>query len=126
MGFSTSGERIKVNPWETILYAFREVWYWITTVIELLGRMVTGRLSLNSLSGPVGTVSAISNVIDASSSDGAFFVLMNVLYIGIMLSANLGIMNLLPIPGLDGGRLLLYLIEAIMGRPVPKKKRRYN
>ena len=122
MGFSTSGERIKVNPWETILYAFREVWYWITTVIELLGRMVTGRLSLNSLSGPVGTVSAISNVIDASSSDGAFFVLMNVLYIGIMLSANLGIMNLLPIPGLDGGRLLLYLIEAIMGRPVPKEK----
>ena len=61
----------------------------------------------------IGTVSAISNVIDASSSDGAFFVLMNVLYIGIMLSANLGIMNLLPIPGLDGGRLLLYLIEAI-------------
>ena len=105
MGFSTSGERIKVNPWETILYAFREVWYWITTVIELLGRMVTGRLSLNSLSGPVGTVSVISNVIDASSSDGAFFVLMNVLYIGIMLSANLGIMNLLPIPGFDGGRI---------------------
>lgn len=61
-------------------------------------------------------------MIDASSSDGAFFVLMNVLYIGIMLSANLGIMNLLPIPGLDGGRLLLYLIEAIMGRPVPKEK----
>ena len=122
MGFSTSGERVKVSPWETILYGLREVWYWITTIVDLLGRMVTGRLSLSNLSGPVGTVSAISNVIDASSSDGAFFVLMNLIYIGIMLSANLGVMNLLPIPGLDGGRLILYAAEAVTGRPVPKEK----
>ena len=46
---------------------------------------------------------------------------MNMINIAIILSANLGIMNLLPIPALDGGRLVIYIIEAIRGKPVSKK-----
>ena len=68
------------------------------------------------MSGPVGIVKTIGDTYDESVSSGAFYVAMNMINIAILLSANLGVMNLLPIPALDGGRLLFFLIEAIRGR----------
>ena len=53
-----------------------------------------------------------------SKSDGAFYVWMNLLNLALLLSANLGVMNLLPLPALDGGRLLFLIIEAITGKAV--------
>ena len=47
---------------------------------------------------------------------------LNMLNLGILLSANLGVMNLLPIPALDGGRLVFLLVEAVRGKPVPPDK----
>lgn len=121
-GFVYNGKREKTSPLKTIYYGLREVWYWINLVLSLLGQLFTGQLSINNLSGPVGTVSAISNVVEKSKSGGAFLVVMNLLYMGIMLSANIGIMNLIPIPALDGGRLLILIFEAVMGRPIAKGK----
>ena len=80
--------------------------------------LVTGKLSVNDMSGPVGIVKTIGDTYDASVSSGAFYVLMNMLNIAVLLSANLGVMNLLPIPALDGGRLLFYIVEAIRGKRI--------
>ncbi len=57
-----------------------------------------------------------------SKSDGAFYVWMNLLNLALLLSANLGVMNLLPIPALDGGRLVFLVIEAIRGKRVSEDK----
>ena len=73
------------------------------------------------MSGPVGVVYVIGNTYEQSKKDGTFWVWMNMLNMAILLSANLGVMNLLPIPALDGGRLIFILIEAIFRRPVNRK-----
>ena len=59
---------------------------------------------------------------EQSRSDGALYVFLNVVNLAILLSANLGVFNLLPIPALDGGRLVFLVIEALRGKPVPPDK----
>ena len=73
--------------------------------------LLTRQVSVNDLSGPVGIVKTIGDTYDMSKSDGAFYVWMNLLNLALLLSANLGVMNLLPIPALDGGRLVFLVIE---------------
>ena len=84
--------------------------------------LVTGKVTKDDVAGPVGIVSAISSVVEQSKPDGIFYVILNLANWIVMISANLGVMNLLPIPALDGGRLLFLLIEAVRGKPVDQKK----
>ena len=121
-GMSFSAARVKVNPIRTLKYGAIEVKYWIDTVFESLKMLVTGKVTKDDVAGPVGIVSAISNVVEQSKPDGIFYVILNLANWIVMISANLGVMNLLPIPALDGGRLLFLLIEAVRGKPVDQKK----
>lgn len=120
-GFSCYGQRVKLSPIQSVKYAILEVGYDVGTVIDSLGMLFTGKLSVNNLSGPVGTVSAMSEIVEESKSDGAFYVFLNLINLCGLISANLGVMNLLPIPALDGGKLIFLLIEAIRGKPIDKK-----
>lgn len=110
--------RQKTNPVETLQYSVIEVGYWIDTTLSSLKMLVQGGVSLDDMSGPVGVVDAIGETYEESRSDGAFYVWLNLLNIAILLSANLGVMNLLPIPALDGGRLVFLILEAIRKRRV--------
>ena len=83
---------------------------------------MAGKLSRDDVSGVVGVVDAVGGVIDQSMSMGMKAVIINVLYMAVLLSANLGVMNLLPLPALDGGRLVFILIEAIRGKPIDRNK----
>ena len=105
--------REKTNPIETLGYSAYEVYYWIDTTIQSLRLLVTGNVGLDDVSGPVGVVSVIGDTYEESQSDGAFYVWLNMMNIAILLSANLGVVNLLPIPALDGGRLVFLFLEAI-------------
>ena len=116
LGLQGDYTRIKGNIPTTLAYGFYEMKYQIYATFESLKMLVTGQLSVNDMSGPVGIVKTIGDTYDESVSSGAFYVAMNMINIAILLSANLGVMNLLPIPALDGGRLLFFLIEAIRGR----------
>ena len=84
--------------------------------------LVTRQVSLNDLSGPVGIVKTIGDAYEQSRADGVFYVFLNMLNLATLLSANLGVMNLLPIPALDGGRLVFLVIEAIRGRRLGEDK----
>lgn len=79
-------------------------------------------MGLNDISGPVGIVNTIGDTYEASKPDGAYYVWLNMLYISILLTANLGVMNLLPIPALDGGRLVFLILEAIRGKGIDPEK----
>ena len=115
------GNYVKASPVETVVNAFKEVGYWIEVVVESLGMMFTGQVGINDLSGPVGTVSVMSSVVEESKSGGFVSVLMSLFYLAIMISANLGVMNLLPLPALDGGRLVFFVLEVLRGKPVKKE-----
>ena len=121
-GIVGSGEYTKVGPIKTLQYSAYEVKYWIQYTVGSLKMLLTRQVSVNDLSGPVGIVKTIGDTYDMSKSDGAFYVWMNLLNLALLLSANLGVMNLLPIPALDGGRLVFLVIEAIRGKRVSEDK----
>lgn len=105
--------RQKTNVLETLEYSAYEVYYWIDTTVSSLGLLFKGGVQLDDMSGPVGVVDAIGTTYQESRDEGAFYVWMNLLNIAILLSANLGVMNLLPIPALDGGRLVFLFLEVL-------------
>ncbi len=112
----------KMGPAGVLKYSFVEVKYWIETTVASLGQLVAGKLSKDDISGPVGIVDTVGDVIEQSASYGIKTVLINMLQMAVLLSANLGVMNLLPLPALDGGRLVFILIEAVRGKPVDRDK----
>lgn len=83
--------------------------------------MVTGQFGLNEVSGPVGLASAITDVASESLKSGFMDAVMSIVYVMMVITVNLGIVNMLPFPALDGGRFVLLLIEAIFRKPVPRK-----
>lgn len=110
--------RQKTNAIETLEYSAYEVYYWIDITLQSLKMLVGGNVDLDDVSGPVGVVDAIGDTYEESKSDGVLYVWLNLMNIAILLTANLGVMNLLPIPALDGGRLVFLIIEAIRRRRV--------
>lgn len=122
IGFYGSKAREKGNVLESLKYSVYELKYWITTTIDSLRMLITGNVSVNEMQGPVGIFKTIGDTYEESKSDGAYLVFLNMLNIAILLSANLGVMNLLPIPALDGGRLIFLFIEAIRRKRISPEK----
>ncbi len=121
-GFEKSNERTKGTVVQTLKYSFVELRYWLKATILSLQKLVRGQVALDDVSGPVGIVDAIGDTYEESRSDGWYYVTLNMIIMSILLSVNLGVMNLLPIPALDGGRLVFLLIEAVRGRALPQEK----
>lgn len=117
-GFVYNLYREKTNFPGVIKYSAVEVRYWITSTIESLVMLVKGQFTVNDLSGPVGIINVIGDSYEEARTEGTVMVWMQMLYWAILLSANLGVMNLLPIPALDGGRLVFLIIEAIRRKKI--------
>lgn len=122
LGFQRNGKRSHAGPLKVLAYSLYEVKYWIQITVDSLGMMLQGQVSANDISGPVGIVSTIGDTYQKSAAISYFAVFINMLNISILLSANLGVMNLLPIPALDGGRLLFLIIELIRGKRADPEK----
>lgn len=117
-----SGYRTREGVWSVIRYSAYEVKYWIQTTFQMLRLLFTGNVGLNDLSGPVGMVDAIGDTYEQSRQDGWLAVVLTMMNMSILYSSNLGVMNLLPIPALDGGRIVFLIIEAIRRKRVDPKK----
>ena len=124
-GYYHSAPREKGGVLSTLGYSLYEVKFWIDTTLKSLGLMVTGQVSMDQVSGPVGIVKQVGDVIEESKPEGTKTVVMNLMLFAILITANLGVMNLLPIPALDGGRLLFLIIELIRRKPLPQKVETY-
>ncbi len=99
--------------WASLKYAFARFWSLISTMWLTVINLFTGKISLSSLSGPVG----IYQVVGQSLSMGA----AQIVYLVAFLSINVGLINILPIPAFDGGRILFLIIEKIKGSPINAK-----
>ncbi len=122
MGWNFDFASEKVSPLNVIKYSFYELKYNIDYALKGIGYLITGRVSVKEISGPVGIVNYVGKVVDESKGSGLGVTLLSLAQFCILISANLGVMNLLPIPALDGGRLVFILIEAICKKPVPREK----
>ena len=121
-GFQLAGYRQPVESVPRLfLYGVYEVQFWIRSVVDSLKLMAAGRVSGDDIAGPVRIVTIIDETVEQNLSYGFVTVIMNLFNLTVMFSANLGVMNLIPIPALDGGRLLFILIEMIFRRPVNQK-----
>lgn len=122
IGFTHGTEQVKANAWEVLKYSVYEVKYWIVTTVESLRMLITGKVGADEISGPVGIVNMVGDIVNESKDYGLNVVVNTLLSFSILLSANLGVMNLLPIPALDGGRLLFMIIEVIRRKPIAPEK----
>ena len=122
LGFEASYYREQAGFFGIVRGAVTEVRYWMEYCIKALQMLVTGQISMREMSGPVGIVDQVDTLVEDTRSEGASTVALTLMNFAIMLSANLGVMNLLPIPALDGGRLVFLIIEAVRGKPVPREK----
>ena len=119
MGITFSGGGTRADSLLSLVcYGAAEVRYTIYAVIDGLGQMIKGKVTGDDIAGPIRIAAIIDNTVQQASPYGFQVVLMNILNLMVMFAANLGIMNLLPIPGLDGGRLVFLLWELITGKPV--------
>lgn len=118
----TQAKYKKANAFTALQYGLYEVEYWIETTLESLKMLFTGKIGMDQLSGPVGIVDVVGDTYEANKAYGVSSVIFSLINLSILLSANLGVMNLLPIPALDGGRLIFLFVEAIRGKRVPPEK----
>ena len=112
----------KANPLTALQYGYYEVSYSVRSTIDGLKLLIYRKIGIDELSGPVGIGSIVNQSYNESKEYGARSVVMTMLSLSILLSANLGVMNLLPIPALDGGRLLFLIIEAVRRKRIPPEK----
>ena len=103
----------KVGIFGAMKESFRQVWNITTSTLTALGQIITGKRGFNDMSGPISIAKYSGDAIKEG-----FFVAV---YFTALISVSLGLMNLLPIPILDGGHLMFYIIEAIRRKPLNEK-----
>lgn len=101
---------IELSPLQAVWEGFRQTGHIITGTFDYIGNMIAGRMNADQLGGPVRVVQA--------SGEMATLGVIALLNLAAVLSVSLGLLNLMPVPVLDGGHLVLYAIEAVRGRPV--------
>ncbi len=122
IGLMGVSEYFKCNALEVFQYSFYELEYWVGTTFKSLGMIFTGQVTKDDVAGPVGIAQMVGDTYEQVKPYGISSVIFSMMNIAILLSVNLGILNLLPIPALDGGRLVFLIIEAVRGKPIPPEK----
>ena len=117
-----SQEASGLRGFEWIRYSFYNVGYQLKTTYQSLAMLIGGRVAPTDMAGPVGMAQIVGNTYQAAKPYGVQVVLRYLLRIAILLSVNIGFLNLMPIPALDGGRLVFMLVELLRGKPVPPEK----
>ena len=122
IGIMSVGYQLPKNFGELCKYSAYETRYWVKATFLSLKLIVTRQVSSDEVSGPVGVAKNMNDTFNEAAKSSVLDLFLNWMNYIVLLSANLGVMNLLPIPGLDGGRFIFLLIEAVTRKKVPKDK----
>lgn len=107
---------------KSLKYGLYEVGYAAKSTYKSLLMMIQGKVKSNEMSGIVGIANIVDETYDAAKPAGWASVALTMTSLATLLSVNLGIINLLPLPALDGGRLVFLAVEVVRGKPVPADK----
>lgn len=110
--------QVSYGPIEAIGHGVSESWFIVTRTFDYLGKLITGREKADQLSGVIHIAEVSGHV----ASTGGF---ISLLTLAAVLSVSIGLMNLFPVPMLDGGHLVFYAYEALRGRPASEKVQEY-
>ncbi|MBQ0025919.1 MAG: RIP metalloprotease RseP [Lachnospiraceae bacterium] len=121
LGFSAFSYREESDFAGYLEGGFQEVVYAVKSTFYSIRMLFTGQAGVEDLSGPVGIVSLIGDTVEETKEYGAEATILSILSIAILLSANLGIVNMIPLPALDGGRILFSLIELVTKKKIQPK-----
>ncbi len=122
IGIRGSGQYMKCNPVQVFQYGFYETFYWLKATYKSLGLIFRGHFSKDDVSGPVGVVKVVDDTYEETAPYGPAAVILTFISLATLLTVNLGVINLLPLPALDGGRLVFLFLELVRGKPVPPEK----
>ena len=106
---------------EALVESLKADWDVSVQIFSFLGQLFTGRADLSMVTGPVGTIGQMSDMVSAGAQAGGnalFVIILNLMW---AISLNLAIFNLLPIPALDGARMVFALLEGIRKKPVKRE-----
>jgi regulator of sigma E protease len=109
--FKVLSEKITIT--NILPYSLKATAYYARVVLMSLRDLISGKYGINDLQGPVGIVSVIGSAVESTGIDWDFLLQM-----AALITINIGIFNLLPIPALDGGRFVLLIVEAIRRKPM--------
>ena len=114
LGVSIAPVKVRYTFLKSVTGAFAYVWSVIRQTFAFFGTLLSGKAQSSDVAGPIGTIAYISEAVRYGFE--------MILQLSILINISLGIMNLLPIPALDGGRILLYVVEAVSGKPIDRNK----
>ncbi|MBR5309878.1 MAG: site-2 protease family protein [Oscillospiraceae bacterium] len=112
LDFSIYGE--EPSFFGRISYAFRWTWSLVKLVWHSLGDIISGEFGISQLSGPIGVTESISDAVETTNYKSLLLILA-------VITVNLGVFNLLPLPALDGGRIAFMILEVFRGKPISQK-----
>ena len=114
IGITISPVRVKYGFFQSIGQSFRYLWTMVRETFAFFGNAFRGQVQSTDVAGPVGIITLLGEAVRSSFE--------TVLRFGMMISISLAIMNLLPLPALDGGRIAFMVVEAVRGKAIPPEK----
>lgn len=122
LGITITYNTVPIPVGEAVKATFSTSWDLTKEMFAFLGRLFTGNASIQDVSGPISTIGIMSDQIsigvESAGSQGAILMILQLFWI---IGINLAIFNLLPIPALDGGRMVFVIIEAIRRKPIKRE-----
>ena len=109
------------SVFKTVKNSWYRTGFYSGVIVDSFVNLIKGNIPMSQISGPVGIVSEIGNAVEETRTSGMEGFL-SLISLTILLTINLGVFNLLPLPALDGGRILFVLIELVLRKPVPRDK----
>ena len=122
VGFENYSYPVAAKGFQLFEYGWYQLRFSIKNSVMSVAALIQGNLTADDVAGPVGMVQIVDEVREETAPGGPLLVFMNMVNLAMLLSVSLGVMNLLPLPALDGGRLIFLLLEVIRGKPIPPEK----
>lgn len=122
IGIEGGNQYIQCKGFSLFKYSWYELRFNFNNTLKSLSSLIRGKLSMDNVAGPVGIAEAVGDNYVAAKEYGLLSVVLTMMNFAMLLSVNLGVLNLLPLPAIDGGKLVFMLIELVRGKPVPPEK----
>ncbi len=115
------GEPVSKGPLQIVKSSYLYVRYMVKMTFSSFRMLFTGQANVSEIAGPVGAAQIVGEEYESAKEMGTMAIVVSMLNIALLLSANIGIVNLFPIPAFDGGKLLFLIYEVIRGKPADSK-----